>query len=60
MANYHLKPQFNGITDEQLMAIREIAIGRSVSRDEHNFWFDTNATLEEVEAVCSATGLEIV
>ncbi len=56
MTTYHLKPTFNGINDEMLEAIGLVASG-SVTRDEHNFWFDSDATQEQIDALCEAQNL---
>lgn len=56
---YHLRPGVNGITEEQLEAIRSIAIDRVVTRGMHDFWFETNETIVTVTALCVTHGLQI-
>lgn len=56
MTTYHLKPTFNGINDEMLEAIDALADG-SVIRDEHNFWFESEAAQEAIDTLCQTHNL---
>lgn len=56
MTAYRLQPTFNGISDAMLEAIDVLASG-SVTRDEHNFWFESNATQEQIDTLCTEFNL---
>lgn len=56
MIHIHLKTIYNGINDSMLEAI-DLLASESVTRDEHNFWFDTDASQQEIDAVCQTFGL---
>lgn len=57
MTLIHLKPIVNGITEEMLTAIDEIK-SSSVTRDEHNFWFETNVSQAVIDDLCTELNLE--
>jgi len=56
MRSIHLRSIFNNINDEMLDAIDTIK-SDSVKRDEHNFWFDTNASQQVIDDLCAEFNL---
>jgi len=53
----HLVPLFNGVSDRTLALVREIAIGDSVTRDTHSYWFETDLTQDELDEFCIENNL---
>lgn len=47
-----LQPAVNGVSEAMLEACRGIAVGRSVTRNDHNLWLDTELSEGEVETFC--------
>ena len=52
MQNIHLKVRFGQSTDDTLLAVRELAHDRCVSRNGFEFWLESEATQAQIDQLC--------